>query len=207
MRNTTEFWDSISAKYAARPVQNQSAYQYKLEYTQNLLHTKSRVLEFGCGTGSTALVHAPQVAQYEAIDISPKMIAIAQDKLQAKPIGSLNFKVATLEQYDQAAQFDAVLGMSILHLVDKLDDVINKVYKLLKPGGYFISSTTCMQDKMWFAKPIVAIMQWLGKAPPVFFLKQEALIAQMQSAGFEIEHRWSDKGSPSVLFLVARKPE
>jgi cyclopropane fatty-acyl-phospholipid synthase-like methyltransferase len=38
--------------------------------------TDMEVLEFGCGTGSTAIVHAPHVKELRAIDISEKMIGI-----------------------------------------------------------------------------------------------------------------------------------
>jgi ubiquinone/menaquinone biosynthesis C-methylase UbiE len=40
------------------------------------------VLEFGCGTESTAIAHAPYVKHIQALDISSKMIDIAQGKAQ-----------------------------------------------------------------------------------------------------------------------------
>ena len=41
------------------------------------------VLEFGCGTGGTAIIHAPYVKHIRAIDISGNMIAIAKGKAEA----------------------------------------------------------------------------------------------------------------------------
>jgi len=38
------------------------------------------LLEFGCGTGSTAIVHVPYVNHIHAIDIFSNMICIAQAK-------------------------------------------------------------------------------------------------------------------------------
>jgi len=41
-------------------------------------------LEFGCGTGSTALLHASFVKHMTATDISDEMIEIAKQKAKMK---------------------------------------------------------------------------------------------------------------------------
>jgi cyclopropane fatty-acyl-phospholipid synthase-like methyltransferase len=41
------------------------------------------LLEFGCGTGGTAIIHAPHVKHIRAIDISPRMIEIAKSRAEA----------------------------------------------------------------------------------------------------------------------------
>ncbi len=50
------------------------------------------VLEFGCGTGTTAITHAPYVKHIRAIDISSNMIEIAQRKADAKNIKNVTFE-------------------------------------------------------------------------------------------------------------------
>jgi len=51
---------------------------------------------------------------------------------------------------------DAVLGLSILHLLDNKEEVIAKVHRTLKPGGIFVTSTACIGDTMMrFLKFIV----------------------------------------------------
>ena len=44
------------------------------------------VLEFGCGTGSTALTLAPNVRHIQATDVSPKMLEIAR-RCHYRPVG------------------------------------------------------------------------------------------------------------------------
>ena len=109
-------------------------------------------MEFGCGTGSTAITHAPYVKHIHAIDISGKMLEIAQGKAEAQNIDNLTFEQATIEEIDvPEGTWDVVLGLSILHLLDNKEEVIAKVQKMLKPGGIFVTSTHCLGDTMkWF---------------------------------------------------------
>ena len=58
------FWDRLAKRYARMPVADQAAYETKLEKTRAFLRPDSRVLEFGCGTGSTAILHAPPCGAY-----------------------------------------------------------------------------------------------------------------------------------------------
>ena len=67
-----KFWDRIAERYARTPVADETSYKKKLQITQDYLRPGMEVLEFGCGTGSTALIHAPYVKHIHAIDISSK---------------------------------------------------------------------------------------------------------------------------------------
>ena len=53
------FWDRIAPKYAADPIADPAAHEATLERTRRLLGPGHRVVEIGCGTGSTALALAP----------------------------------------------------------------------------------------------------------------------------------------------------
>jgi ubiquinone/menaquinone biosynthesis C-methylase UbiE len=76
MNNEARFWDKRAEKYSQRPVADQNTYEKKLEITRTYFRPDSEVLEIGCGTGSTALAHAPYVKHILATDISPGMINI-----------------------------------------------------------------------------------------------------------------------------------
>ncbi len=76
MRKTARFWDFIAKRYARQPVADEASYRKKLEMARTYFSPGSEVLEFGCGTGSTAIAHAPHVAHIRATDVSGKMLAI-----------------------------------------------------------------------------------------------------------------------------------
>ena len=66
--------------YSRRPVADEAAYQHKLEKTREYLTPEMSVFEFGCGTGTTGIHHAPYVKSVRAIDVSKNMIDIARGK-------------------------------------------------------------------------------------------------------------------------------
>lgn len=118
MSPSARFWDRIAERYSRQPVADEAAYQRKLQVTREYLRPDSEVFEFGCGTGSTALAHAPHVRRIHAIDISSRMIEIARGKADRAPAENVTFERSTIEQVEVSDQsFDVVLGLSILHLL------------------------------------------------------------------------------------------
>ena len=205
MASSAKFWDKVAQKYSKRPVPDEAVYQRKLELTQQHFQPDSQVLEFGCGTGSTAIVHAPQVARIRAIDISTKMIEIAKRKAAEEGIENISFEVATIE--DLAAQdrsYDVVMGHSILHLLEDKDAAIAKVHRLLKPGGVFVSSTFCGGDTHRWLRFVLPIGRFLGQMPYVDLFTRAGLTRSIEGAGFEIAHDWQPATGKAV-FIVAMK--
>ena len=200
------FWNGMAEKYAARPVDDEAAYQVKLEKTRALLTPDSRVVEFGCGTGTTALHHAPFASSILATDFSEKMIEIAWSKAQAASIENVTFEVAGLEAPEESANsFDMVMMHSLLHLLRDRQTAMVRAHDLLKPGGYFVASTVCLSGPMRLLQPILAVARWFGAVPYVAFFTQRQLIADLRSAGFEVVEEWLPEGHKSV-FTIARKP-
>ena len=196
------FWNRIAKKYARDPVANQAAYEYKLDQTARILKPDMRVFEFGCGTGTTSLIHADRVASIDAIDFSEAMINIAKEKAEKQGTENVHFHVASIEDWDKDG-YDVVMAHSVLHLVADLDGTLAKVRKLLKPGGMFVSSTVCLSDMGAFWPMILPIPSALGLIPKVRPLNGENLAARIESHGFKIETFWRPDEKSSV-FLIAK---
>ena len=206
MSHSSRFWNRIAERYARKPVADEAAYQKKLALTREYLRPGMEVLEFGCGTGSTAIVHAPYVKTIRAIDISEKMLEIARSKATAAGVDNVRFERSDIDEFDAPDEiFDAVLGLSVLHLLDDRNTAIAEVHRMLKPGGVFVSSTVCLGDKMRFFKLIGPIGRWLGVMPLVRVFTVRELIESLEIAGFAIDHRWRP-GHGRVAFIVAKKP-
>ena len=206
MTHDAGFWDRIAEKYAKTPIADEASYQKKLAITRDHLTAQSEVLEFGCGTGSTALLHAPHVKHILATDISGGMLAIAREKAAAEGIDNVTFEQQDIAAFEApAGSYDVVLALSILHLVEDKEAVIARVHDWLKPGGVFISSTACLGDMSFFFPLILPLMKMIGKAPMVAVFKESDLVDAMAAAGFSIEHQWRP-GKNKAVFLVARKP-
>ncbi|MBE9137294.1 class I SAM-dependent methyltransferase [Nodosilinea sp. LEGE 07088] len=204
MAKATQFWDKIAQKYAQQPIADEAAYQKKLAVTRDYLRPDMELLEIGCGTGSTAILHAPYVKHIRAIDFSASMIAIAQGK--AEHIDNVTFEQATIEDLDLPAQsLDAVLGLSILHLLKDKEAAIARIYQLLKPGGIFVTSTACIGDTMSWFKLIAPMGRFLGFFPFVAVFTTQALKDSLTHAGFELDYQWQP-GKGKAVFIVAKKP-
>ncbi len=206
MSEPSKFWDRIAERYARKPVADEAAYQKKLQVTRDYLRPDMEVLEFGCGTGSTAIAHAPHVKRIRALDISSKMIEIAQGKASENKVTNVTFGQASIESFRVPDQtFDAVLGLSILHLLEDMEDVIAKVHKVLKPGGVFVTSTACVGDMMTVMIRVVApIGQFLGLLPLLRIFTTRELEDSLTNAGFHIDHQWQP-GKGKAVFIVAKK--
>jgi ubiquinone/menaquinone biosynthesis C-methylase UbiE len=204
---SAKFWDRIARRYSKSPVPDEAVYQRKLEVTREYLCPDTEVLEFGCGTGSTAIAHAPFARNILATDISEKMLEIARDKAEAASVENVTFQQATLDDLEVPdGSIDVVLGLSILHLLEDKEAAIARVWRLLKPGGVFVSSTACLGDSMRWFKLIAPVGRRLGVMPYVAVFTADELAKSLTEAGFELEHRWQP-GKGKAVFLVARKLE
>jgi len=202
---SAEFWDRVAPSYSKQPIADTESYARKLATTQALMRPNMEVLEFGCGTGSTALGHAPHVAHIVATDVSSAMIGIGRGKAEAAGIDNVTFRQAGVEDYEAPdGSYDMVLALNLLHLLPDRTEALSRIHRLLKPGGIFISSTVCLADHLWFLRPVIPLLQWIGKAPYVSFLGSDQVLNEMAAAGFEAQEHWSH-GRTNSLFLVAGK--
>lgn len=205
MEPSAKFWDRIAERYSKQPIADEAAYQKKLHVTRDYFRPDMEVLELGCGTGSTAIAHAPYVKHIHAIDISSNMIEIAQGKVGAENIKNITFERSTIDDFNvQEQTLDAVLALSVLHLLDNKEEVIASVYKMLKPGGIFINSTVCLGDTMKFLKFIMPIGKFLRLMPLVKIFTSSNLKNSLINAGFTIDYLWQPQKGDAV-FIVAKK--
>lgn len=206
MKSQTEFWDKTAPRYAKSPIRDEKSYQKKLAITRQYFRPDWSVLEFGCGTGSTAIVHAPCVKHILATDISGKMLDIAKSKARDSGVENIVFQQGTLDSLDlNAGSFDAVLGLNILHLLEDVEATVSRIKTLLKPGGIFVSSTALIADMKWYWKLAIPVMQLFGLAPYVRRFGRQGLVSMLANAGFDIDYEWQpDKGS---VFIVAVNPQ
>ncbi|CAN7303928.1 class I SAM-dependent methyltransferase [Devosia sp. LjRoot3] len=206
MSGQQAFWNRMADRYAAQPVADETAYQTKLAATRRLLRPDMELFEFGCGTGSTALIHAANVRHIRAVDFSERMIEIAQGKAEKAGTKNVTFEVGSIENVDLAPEsLDMVLGMSILHLLKNKEAAIAKIFRALKPGGYFLTSTACLGDMMPFIRFVAPLGNRLGFLPHLDVMTQNQLRSAMETAGFAVEHEWLPQKKAAV-FMIARKP-
>lgn len=206
MKPSKKFWDDIADKYARQPIKDEAAYAQTLDRVRAHLRPQDRVLEVGCGTGSTALKLAGDAAHIHATDLSPRMIEIAQAKARTQGVANVTFASMALGRRVHAdGPFDVVMGMNLLHLVEDLEGVLAGLAEQTAKGSVLITKTACLAEMGRFWRLLLPVMQAIGKAPHVSFLSIAGLEGAIEAAGFEIIETGTYPVSPPSRFVVARR--
>ncbi|MGH1407748.1 MAG: class I SAM-dependent methyltransferase [Rhodomicrobiaceae bacterium] len=216
MQKEAKFWDGVAEKYAKTKITDEESYKYTLERTRSYLTKEDEVLEIGCGTGSTALLLANSVKTLTASDISAEMIRIGREKAEGKGINNIRFmtneisKAELTPNSEGQTHYDAVLAFNILHLLQDLPRNLEQINNMVKPGGYFISKTTCkptnkISFKFLAIMTILPVMQLLGKAPFVKLRKSNEFDKLITNAGFKIIESGDYPANPPHRYIVAQK--
>lgn len=93
-----------------------------------------RLLDLGCGYGEASAYFGLQGMQVDGIDISEKMIQLANHLCRSKNL-SCSFCRAPAEKLPfNDESFDFIYGNGVLHHVS-LDQTISEIHRVLKPGG------------------------------------------------------------------------
>jgi SAM-dependent methyltransferase len=93
------------------------------------------VLDYGCGTGATALLLAEHGAKVTGIDISEVAIRIARKQAALRGFSDAAFSVMDAEALEfKVNSFDMVCGMGILHHL-QLQRALSELVRVLKPTG------------------------------------------------------------------------
>jgi len=207
MQSSERFWDKAASKYSKSKISDEASYQRKIDETQQLLAADMHFVEFGCGTCSTAITHAPLVKTIDAIDVSENMLEIGREKAKLAGVTNINFYRGTLKSFNaQENSADIALGLNILHLVPDLTATIAEVARILKRDGYFVSSTACIGNSyMRLIRFVSPVFKLLGLMPDVFVFTEDQLTEEILAAGFEIEKIWHHGGSVRTSFIIAKK--
>ena len=204
VNTNAEFWDKISIKYSKKSVPSQDIYKEKLDRTQKLFNQESVVMEFGCGTGTTSLIHSSHVKNIVAYDYSRGMINIANQKKREQNVNNVSFEVRSVEDIPfQTEAYDVIMAHSVLHLTQNNEQILENVYRALKPGGFFVSSSGCIKEMNFMIRGIIPVLESMGKAPKITPFTANELIELHKKSGLKVYDSWNYK--KGELFLIAQK--
>ncbi|WP_163847562.1 class I SAM-dependent methyltransferase [Pseudooceanicola aestuarii] len=205
MKDATAFWDGMARSYADRPISDPAAYDRTLDRVRSYLAPSDRVLEVGAGTGTTAIRLRPHVGSYEATDLSDNLIQIARQRAAEADAAPITFRTADLMERPEGAPYDVVMAFNLLHLVEDIDTALAHLAGLVKPGGYVITKSACLGSGLHWMRPMIWVMQQLGRAPYVAFRNVEELQNAVERQGLKILETGNYPARPINRFIVAQK--
>ena len=129
-----------------------------LSWLPDDLHGR-RILDAGCGTGALAVEAARRGADVVAIDLSPKLVEIARQRMpESLQHGSLDFRSGDMLD-EKLGHFDHVVAMdSIIHYETK--DAVNALARLAERTSTSIAFTFAPRT------PLLAVLISVGRMLP-----------------------------------------
>ena len=102
------------------------------------------VLDLGSGGGIDCFLAAKEVGEdgyVIGIDMTPRMIELAQKNAAALETENVVFKLGHIESIPQPdSTVDLVISNCVIALSEQKDRVFSEIFRILKPGGRFVIS-------------------------------------------------------------------
>ncbi len=121
-----EFWNKASNNYDKTEERFEYIHSKSRKKTKKYLDKNNVVLDYGCGTGTTACEVANDVKEIYGIDISTKMIEISKGKAAEKNIENITFAERSIHDVElKNESFDRILAFNMLHTIPNPKDVVS----------------------------------------------------------------------------------
>jgi ubiquinone/menaquinone biosynthesis C-methylase UbiE len=134
------------------------------------LESGDQVLDIGTGLGEPALSAATRLSKAGhvlAIDHDPNMIALAQQRAEARDASNIDFRVADVEALDLAPNsLDVVFARWSLMFVGDFAGVLSMLCEALRPGGKLVAATWASADLVPALSLARTTVQQHFKMPP-----------------------------------------
>ena len=185
-RHANHWWDG-SQKWL-RTLQN--LVPARLLYFDRLTVWPGRtVLDLGCGGGFMSEALASRGAKVIGVDISPGAIAIAIRHAASQGL-AIRYLVGSGENLPLPSHsVDCVVCVDVLEHVRSLDQVLDEICRVLRPGGVFLFDTINRTRLAWFIIVFCAerILRMLprGTHDPAKFVTPAELDVKLAERGFE----------------------
>jgi ubiquinone/menaquinone biosynthesis C-methylase UbiE len=143
------------------------------------------VLDVACGTGEfeRLLLTDNPIQHITGVDISEKMLFVAQQKLKQYPYVSFNVASVSALPFDNNS-FDVVVSASSFHYFDEPNAALLEVKRVLKPNGKVIILDWC-KDYMFYRVGDF-ILKWFDPAYKGCYTQSE-FHKLLKSAQFDIK--------------------
>jgi 2-polyprenyl-3-methyl-5-hydroxy-6-metoxy-1,4-benzoquinol methylase len=175
-----------------------------LKKLKKLLNSNDTVLDFGCGSGTAAIAIAGSVKKINGIDISSKMIELANAKAEEHKVRNIDFMQATIfDEKLQTGLFDVIVCFYLFHLLEDTPTVMQRIKDLLKPGGLILSVTPCVKGTYFGV--LLSPMSKIGLIPPITAFNVSELERLMTDQDIDIVGVECLHKSGQQYFMVAKK--
>lgn len=142
-------------------------YKWTLDFVSSVLNTSRplRILDFGTGGGSIALILKKTFPQHEVVAGDILIDKDIQEKLASEDIGHIDgLKIEPQKNIPlESNSFDVIMFLEVLeHVIDDPQHIFDEIYRILRPEGYLILTTPNV------AQLLNRVMLLIGKQPQIY---------------------------------------
>ncbi|MBO5513055.1 MAG: methyltransferase domain-containing protein [Mogibacterium sp.] len=201
-----EYWNKRAASYDDQ-VMGEYADANEQTVLRSLAYCKDtdEMLEIACGTGVMTLGIANHVGHITAVDISSAMLCRLREKAQGRCDNLTLIHSDIFDHKFDDKHFDVIAAYNVLLYMENIDEVLERIHSLLKPGGMFLSATDCVGglDNADAEEKRKRVEN--GELSFVGFFTPEELAETIEKAGFTVlESENIHEGTPNQ-FIAARR--
>lgn len=155
-----------------------------------------RILELGCGNGKNLIDHKEQSL---GVDISEEFCKICENK----GIKTICCDILDVELEEES--YDHILCIAVIHHLPKMEDqirLIQKIYRLLKPGGRALITGWNISEPKHSFHPGDNLVKF-GESMRYYYIYQIGELKEMIEQTIEpkhIEYR-NESGNDTVFFV------
>jgi len=150
----------------------------------------TRVLDLGCGDGTTALPAARLGAEVLGVDIASNLVAAGNQRAEAEGLTKCRFQEGDASHLDDLADdsFDLVVSIFGGMFAPRPSDVATEMVRLTRPGGRIVMGNWIPNDPTLVAQ-ILKISSSYSPPPPEGFISpmtwgvEENVIERFAQAG------------------------
>jgi ubiquinone/menaquinone biosynthesis C-methylase UbiE len=163
-----------------------------------------RVLEIGCGNGvgTRQILEFFQPGEFIATEYDRRLVEITKLKNKGSKVMVEEANAADLRFAND--EFDAVIGLSVIHHIPNWKDCVGELHRVIKPNGLLIIEELSIET---FSSPFGRLARGFVSHPYASMFTKKEFLETLDQTGFEavICQPHSMMAFLKDFFLVARK--
>ena len=142
-----------------------------------------RILEIGCGNGVGTLLIQEffQLGEFIATELDQRLVEIAQMKNRGTKVIVESGNATDLRFQDD--EFDAVIGLSVIHHIPNWMDCVDELLRVIKPNGLLIIKELSIET---FESPFGRLARRFVWHPYDSMLGKNEFLEYLEQKGFHV---------------------
>jgi len=199
-------FDALAASWDVDPIHLDRTRDVARHIRQRIPLAGRAALEVGAGTGLLSFALSPDLNTVLAIDPSPGMIGVLEDKIRQSESDNIQARSGGDELSGVGSEFDLVMLQMALHHIPDVPGFLARATKILSPGGYLAIADLDTEDGSFHTPDVTGIHLGFDRVELVHQIAE----AGLEPVSIETVHTMRRKTATGerdypIFLVVARK--